>query len=66
MPRYYVNREQQRNGDHEVHVESCAFLPSNRQDLGIHPTCREAVLEAKRYYSQSNGCYYCSSPCHTS
>lgn len=36
MPRYYVNREQQPNGDHEVHREICNHLPSNRLDLGTH------------------------------
>ncbi|MBA3929470.1 hypothetical protein J2X02_001671 [Pseudoxanthomonas japonensis] len=66
MPRYYVNREQQNNGDHEVHTDTCGFLPSSRIDLGIHTTCQEAVREAKRHYSQSNGCYWCSRPCHTS
>lgn len=66
MPRYYDNREQQNNGDHEVHVDTCGFLPSNRIDLGIHSTCQEAVKKAKTYYAQSNGCYWCSRPCHTS
>ena len=65
MPRYYVNREQQNNGDHEVHVDSCSVLPSNRIDLGIHDTCKEAVKKAKTYYTQSNGCYWCSRPSHT-
>lgn len=63
---YYVNRVPQANGDHEVHRQSCTFLPSNRQDLGMHSGCRSAVQEAKRYYSQSNGCYWCSGECHTS
>jgi hypothetical protein len=27
MSRYYVNKKAQANGDHEVHVSTCSFLP---------------------------------------
>jgi hypothetical protein len=66
--RYFVNKNAQANGDHEVHVPTCAYLPSpgNLQDLGEFDSCFPAVREAKKYYSKSNGCYYCSRPCHTS
>ena len=68
MNTYYVNKNPQSNGDHEVHKENCTYLPSveNRQYLGVFPTCHGAVQEAKKYYPQSNGCYYCSNECHTS
>ena len=67
MARYYVNKNQQQNGDHEVHVLTCSFVPAehNRIYLGDFTSCAPAVREAKRYYMQCNGCYYCSSSCHT-
>ncbi len=68
MARYYVNKRAQANGDHEVHKAGCSFMPdeANRQYLGDFSTCAPAVREAKRYYLQSNGCFYCSPECHTS
>lgn len=68
MKNYYVNKQQQSNGDHEVHTEDCRYLPSlsNRKDLGQHGNCKSAVTEAKKTYSQSNGCKTCSNDCHTS
>lgn len=66
--RYYVNKKAQANGDHEVHTETCSFLPQaqNRTYLGTYASCRPAVAAAKKYYRQSNGCYYCARACHTS
>lgn len=68
MPSYYVNTNAQANGDHEVHVWGCSWMPAlgNRIYLGEHITCFSAVQEAKRHYSQVNGCYFCSKSCHTS
>lgn len=68
MAYHYVNKNAQANGDHEVHVSSCSFLPAaeNRLYLGDFASCGPAVTEAKRHYRQSNGCYYCCRPCHTS
>lgn len=69
MPNYCVNKNAQSNGDHEVHdTGTCTRLPdwSNRLDLGYHATCAGAVQQAKRTYSQSNGCAYCCPSCHTS
>lgn len=65
---YYVNRNTQDNGDHEVHTSSCSYLPepANRLYLGDFSTCGPAITRAKETYSQSNGCYYCSPSCHTS
>ena len=67
MARYYVNKNQQSNGDHEVHTTGCSWLPDieNRIYLGDLRSCWLAVTEAKKYYSQVNGCYYCSNACHT-
>jgi len=68
MASYYVNKNSQTNGDHEVHKAGCSFLPlkENRIYLGDYSNCRDAVENAKNYYSQVNGCYYCSIKCHTS
>ena len=67
MAIYYVNKNAQSNGDHEVHKSGCEYMPSieNRLYLGDFINCHEAVREAKKHYSQSNGCYYCSYECHT-
>jgi hypothetical protein len=66
--RYYVNKNAQANGDHEVHVPTCSFFPAseNRVYLGEFSSCHTAVTEAKKYYNQVNGCYYCCGACHTS
>jgi hypothetical protein len=68
MATYYVNKNAQANGDHEVHKSGCSFMPdaSNRIALGDHSGCRSAVAAAKRHYTRVNGCYYCARPCHTS
>ncbi|WP_294209448.1 hypothetical protein [uncultured Chryseobacterium sp.] len=68
MKKYYVNKKAQSNGDHEVHDEYCTYLPSteNRKYLGMFSSCDGAVKEAKKEYSQSNGCKTCSNACHTS
>jgi hypothetical protein len=68
MKKYYVNKNAQANGDHEVHEEGCIYMPSadNRLYLGMFSSCREAVTEAKKTYTQSNGCKTCSNACHIS
>jgi len=67
MFNYYVNNIPQTKGDHEVHKEECKFFPKTDSSyLGKFPSCVEAVEAAKRIHPQSNGCFYCSTPCHTS
>lgn len=65
MAYYYVNTKAQSNGDHEVHVTGCSWMPTNKIYLGNFSTCGPAISEAKKHYGQVNGCYYCSNPCHT-
>ena len=67
MARYYVNDNAQPNGDHEVHRSDCSRLPAseNRIYLGDFTSCGLAVTQAKTLYTQVNGCFYCSNPCHT-
>ena len=66
MPSYYVNKNAQSNGDHEVHTASCPYLPKpeNRLPLGEHASCYTAVAKAKTIYPNADGCYYCSNACH--
>lgn len=67
MARYYVNKNAQTNGDHEVHTTGCSYMPhqDNRIYLGDFTSCHYAVAEARKHYHQVNGCYYCSNECHT-
>ena len=68
MAHYYVNMNAQSNGDHEVHLEGCSWLPDaiNRTYLGYFGSCHPAVIAARNHYAQVNGCYFCSRDCHTS
>jgi hypothetical protein len=70
MPKYCVNKNAQSNGDHEVHDVTadkwCLPTSFNRQDLGYHASCSAAVQEAKKYFTEVNGCAHCASACHTS
>jgi len=51
MARYYVNKNAQPNGDHEVHKEDCTFLPlpQNGTYLGDITSCPPAVAEARKH-----------------
>jgi hypothetical protein len=68
MKKYYVNKNAQPNGDHEVHDENCYRLPdvANRLYLGEFSSCKSAVVVANGHYSKADGCYHCSLTCHTS
>ena len=67
MAQYYVNKQKQDNGDHEVHKSDCDYLPNeeNRIYLGEFTSCHGAVEKAKEHFPQSNGCIHCSPECHT-
>ena len=67
MPYYYVNKNAQAGGEHEVHTTGCQHLPheGNRVYLGIFQTCGPAKAEARKHYSNVDGCFYCCNPCHT-
>lgn len=68
MEKYYVNKQAQSNGDHEVHKAHCIFLPGvlHRLYLGEFTSCGTAVLAAKKTYPKADGCYHCSLNCHNS
>lgn len=66
---YYYNKNIDRRGNHEVHIETCAYLPdrNNRVYIGYESNCRAAIQRAIRETGQSNfdGCFYCCRECHT-
>jgi hypothetical protein len=65
--RYYVNSNAQDDGNHEVHqVTVCPTPaePKNRVYLGYFSSCKGAVHEAKKYYTNVDGCRNCSEDCH--
>lgn len=66
MALYYVNKNAQSNGDHEVHKSGCSFMPDsdNRIYLGDFVFCSSAITEARKYFNDVDGCYYCTD-CHT-
>ncbi|MAT56849.1 MAG: hypothetical protein K8F60_10565 [Melioribacteraceae bacterium] len=68
MPNYYVNKNAQSTGEHEVHEESCSKLPhyENRIHLGYFFKCEDAVKKAKEIIKNAevDGCKICSSACH--
>lgn len=67
MNYYYVNKNAQSTGEHEVHKRGCFAMPqeSNAHYLGYFSSCTEAVKQASRFYSNVDGCYHCSIACHT-
>ncbi len=66
MANYLVNKNPD-DGYHEVHTTSCSHKPSpsNQMMLGAFASCHGAVAKAKKIYPKSDGCYWCSRPCHT-
>jgi len=66
--KYYIDKNAQPNGDHEVHTEKCSFLPDeqNREFLGNFSSCQKAVKEARNHYFSVDGCFFCCIECHTS
>ncbi|KAA3616833.1 MAG: hypothetical protein D8M58_17680 [Calditrichaeota bacterium] len=67
MSKYFVNKNAQSTGEHEIHKEGCSYLPDvqNRINLGDFSGCKAAMKKAKDYYTNVDGCYYCSIECHT-
>jgi hypothetical protein len=65
MANYYVNKNAQSTGEHEVHKAGCSYMPSNRLYLGDFSSCAPAVRKAKETYPNSDGCAYCCKACHT-
>ena len=64
---YFVNKNAQSGGEHEVHTEDCVYLPApeNRLRLGYFSSPEDVIKEAKKYDDNVDGCYYCCYPVHT-
>lgn len=66
--KYYLNKNTlgNPNFDHEVHMENCARLPllENTIYLGNFECCADALKEAKKYYTNVDGCALCCALCH--
>jgi hypothetical protein len=67
MKPYYVNNNAQSNGDHEVHVEGCYYLQYivSKTYLGLFLNANYAVVKAREYHLQVNGCAYCCPEANT-
>ena len=68
MEKYYLNRNAQPTGEHEVHKSGRFMMPEKENCiyLGLFNNAIEAVEEARRIYSNAiiDGCYYCSEEAH--
>jgi len=65
--RYYVNDNPQSTGEHEVHEDGCYWLSlaNSKTYLGVFAYCSTAVSEARKHYSNVDGCKHCCPACHT-
>lgn len=66
MKYYYLNMNAQPTGEHEVHKASCQFFTKMNDyiELGYFFSANEALIAAKKYYNDVDGCYYCSPEIH--
>lgn len=66
MAFYFVNKNAQPTGEHEVHKEGCVFMPDieNRIFLGYFTDAKAACMKAKEYFSKVDGCFYCAEEAH--
>ena len=64
--RYYVNKNAQPTGEHEIHKSTCLWLPDmeNRLYLGEFDNSYDAKKAAKKYYRNVDGCFYCCPEIH--
>lgn len=64
---FYVNRNPQEGGEHEVHRLGCrGFVPDeqNRLYLGFFTRCEDAVRAAAAHFGEVDGCRNCLPDCH--
>jgi hypothetical protein len=70
MAYYYLNKNAQANGDHEVHTGSCSWLPDidNREYLGSYASSYSAIIRARALhpYWHIDGCAHCCPESHKS
>lgn len=65
---YYFNSSPDEHGYHEVHSQTCSYLPnsSHMVDIGYCDSCHEALSLARYKYPslKFDGCYWCCPECH--
>jgi hypothetical protein len=65
MRKYCLDKNTNDDGNHNVHTDSCGFLPSldNQINLGFHDTSEKAIDNAKKLYPEVadkiQGCQFC-------
>lgn len=59
--KYYVNKQANAQGQHDLHSEFCGFLPTTakRIYLGDFSNCSEAESRATKLLGQINKCLHC-------
>ena len=62
---YYVTKEMDTHGKHEVHREGCPYLPAPEacEHLGRLLSSFSAVAVARKLYDKINGCLHCTPEC---
>lgn len=65
MQHYYVSKQAQSNGNHEIHVPRCTYLPEgdNSRYLGAFVNCNDALRAARSEYPKAAGCACCCPAC---
>ena len=68
MDKYYVRISPGLTGIHSVHKKGCPFVPdiANRIPLGRFNSCKEALIEARKYFQLVDGCNFCNKDCYES
>lgn len=66
MSKYYVSKNINEDGRHEVHNQRCRTLPPMDEliCLGDFKICSDAMIASRNIYEKVNGCYNCCFPCH--
>jgi len=66
MMKFYVNKESESCGRHEVHRAGCIYLPAPEGALylGKLASSFSAVAAARKMYHRINGCCHCAPECH--
>ncbi len=69
MEDFYLNKNEQKTGEHEVHRNGCVYLllMNNKEYLGFHPNSKSAVAKARllHLFWTIDGCATCCPESHT-
>ena len=64
MEKYYVNRNAQSGGEHEVHKEGCDWMPDTPIYLGILRRLLGGDKKGENLFPDVDGCYWCCNESH--